>query len=121
MVELARRIAESRPGIRIVLMSGYPNDILDPYRTVEPGLTFLRKPIAPGALAQRVRDVLGSPAIARLTTDLGGSIAQAALEVRESRSLAQGVHSVGGMSAQVGGKPGHGSREVHPGPRTQKP
>jgi signal transduction histidine kinase len=53
--ELAERITALRPGIRVLLMSGYPNDVL---REIDPDVQFLRKPIQPGPLAKRVREVL---------------------------------------------------------------
>jgi two-component system cell cycle sensor histidine kinase/response regulator CckA len=65
--ELAFRIAETRRETRTLLMSGYPNYILDPRGAVDPGVHFLRKPIQPRALAQSVRDVLNG-ASARVET-----------------------------------------------------
>jgi signal transduction histidine kinase len=59
--ELAERIAAAYPKIRVLLMSGYPNDVLDPRGVIEQGIPFLRKPIQPRALAIRVREVLDAP------------------------------------------------------------
>jgi len=56
--DLAERVAQAHPKIRVLLMSGYPNDVLDPRGVIEAGVPFLRKPIQPRALANRVREVL---------------------------------------------------------------
>ena len=56
LVELLR---PSRPGLKALFISGYPDDALLPQRLSEPGTGFLPKPFSPQALAQAVRELLG--------------------------------------------------------------
>ncbi len=59
--ELAARLEQQRPGIRIVYMSGYPDDVLFRTGALSPGMTLLRKPLRPDALAAKIREALDSP------------------------------------------------------------
>jgi CheY-like chemotaxis protein len=59
--ELARRISARRPRTRILFMSGYTDNVLAEGGVLEAGLSFLQKPFTPGALLQKVREVLDSP------------------------------------------------------------
>ena len=62
--ELAARIAAGRPGIRVLYMSGYTDNVITSGGMLEKGLAFLQKPFTPGALVQRVREVLSqTPAL----------------------------------------------------------
>jgi PAS domain S-box-containing protein len=58
--ELARRLAERRPTLRVLFCSGYTDDatVLDGVR--EAGTPFLQKPFTPEDLIQKVRDVLSA-------------------------------------------------------------
>jgi two-component system cell cycle sensor histidine kinase/response regulator CckA len=56
--ELARQLAESRPDMKVLYVSGYTDDAIVHHGMLEPGLNFLAKPFTPAALALRVRDVL---------------------------------------------------------------
>jgi CheY-like chemotaxis protein len=56
--ELARRLAVERPGLPILFLSGYTDDELT-LRNLGPPSVFVQKPFTPGALAERVREVLG--------------------------------------------------------------
>jgi PAS domain S-box-containing protein len=58
--EFARRIAARRPRTRILFMSGYTDNVLAEGGVLEEGLSFLQKPFTPGALVQKVREVLDS-------------------------------------------------------------
>jgi PAS domain S-box-containing protein len=58
--DLARRIIARRPRIRVLYMSGYTDNVLAQGGVLEEGVSFLQKPFAPAALAQKVRDVLDS-------------------------------------------------------------
>jgi DNA-binding NtrC family response regulator len=58
--ELARRITERNPKTRVLYMSGYTDNVLAQGGELEAGLAFLQKPFTPGALVQKVRDVLDS-------------------------------------------------------------
>ena len=63
--ELARRITARHPQTRVLYMSGYTDNVLAQGGVLEAGLSFLQKPFTPGALVQKVRDVLDSPVHAK--------------------------------------------------------
>ncbi len=56
--KLADRLAATRPGVRILYMSGYTDDAIVHHGALDPGTAFLQKPFHPDALARRVREVL---------------------------------------------------------------
>ncbi|MGC2529511.1 MAG: PAS domain S-box protein [Candidatus Acidiferrum sp.] len=58
--ELAKRITARHPRTRVLYMSGYTDNVLAQGGVLEEGLSFLQKPFTPGALVQKVRDVLDS-------------------------------------------------------------
>ena len=58
--ELARRMREARPDIRVLYASGYTDDAIVHEGVLMEGLFFLPKPFTPSQLAQRVREVLGA-------------------------------------------------------------
>jgi len=58
--ELAQRIAARNPKTRVLYMSGYTDNVLAQGGVLETGLAFLQKPFTPGALVQKVREVLDS-------------------------------------------------------------
>ena len=55
---LARRLAQGRPEMRVLYMSGYTDDAVVRHGILERGLHYLQKPFTPAALARRVREVL---------------------------------------------------------------
>jgi PAS domain S-box-containing protein len=59
-LQLATRIAEMSPGIRIIYMSGYTEDTIVHHGVLHPTVSFLAKPFSPDALAARVRAELDS-------------------------------------------------------------
>jgi PAS domain S-box-containing protein len=63
--ELAKRITARHPRTRVLYMSGYTDNVLAQGGVLEAGLSFLQKPFTPGALVQKVRDVLDSPVHAK--------------------------------------------------------
>jgi len=59
--QLASRLRELQPGLKIVCMSGYPDDVLIRFGVLEPGIALLQKPLRPNELAARLREALDSP------------------------------------------------------------
>lgn len=59
--ELARRLAPSRPEMKVLFISGYTDGELAPYGVLKEGTSLLRKPFKPEALARRVRALLDAP------------------------------------------------------------
>ena len=60
--EVARRLEATRPGIRVLYLSGYTDDAIVHHGVLEPGVAFLQKPFTPAVLARKVREVLDSAA-----------------------------------------------------------
>jgi len=60
--EVARRLEATRPGIRVLYLSGYTDDAIVHHGVLEPGVAFLQKPFSPTVLGRKVREVLDSPA-----------------------------------------------------------
>ena len=56
--ELAERISAKRRDIRVLFMSGYTDNVITSGGMLQEGLAFLQKPFSPGALVQKVREVL---------------------------------------------------------------
>ena len=58
--ELARTILATRPGVRVVFMSGYTEDNLVNHASRAEAEAFLRKPFTIDSLLAKVRDALAS-------------------------------------------------------------
>ena len=56
--ELADRLRETRPGLQVIFMSGYTEDVVVHHGVVESGVHFLQKPLGSDALLPKVRAVL---------------------------------------------------------------
>ena len=56
--DLAGRITASRPGLRVLYISGYSEEILEGARVPGGGTAYLQKPFGLGALAAAVRDAM---------------------------------------------------------------
>jgi PAS domain S-box-containing protein len=56
--EVAERLAERRPGVRVLMMSGYTDDEILRRGLSRPGTAFLEKPFTVEGLARAVREVL---------------------------------------------------------------
>jgi CheY-like chemotaxis protein len=56
--ELAARLTELRPGLKIIYVSGYSPDQISNYGVVGSGQTILLKPFTPETLSSRVRTAL---------------------------------------------------------------
>jgi two-component system cell cycle sensor histidine kinase/response regulator CckA len=60
--KLAERLVRTQPDLRILYMSGYTDGSIVNHGILDPGTAFLQKPFTPEALAQKLREVLDSPA-----------------------------------------------------------
>ena len=56
--QLADRLRELRPSLKVLFVSGYTDDAVVRHGILEPGIAFLQKPFTPESLARRVREVL---------------------------------------------------------------
>jgi CheY-like chemotaxis protein len=73
--ELGQRLAERRPGLPVLYMSGYPLDEVVRRGLLQENQPVLQKPFAPGALIESVRALLGASVL--------GPTPAAALAARE--------------------------------------
>lgn len=56
--QLADRLQERRPTLKVLFVSGYTDDAITRHGILEPGIAFLQKPFTPESLARKVREVL---------------------------------------------------------------
>jgi two-component system cell cycle sensor histidine kinase/response regulator CckA len=68
--ELAKLMETSRPGTRVLYLSGYTEDAIMHQGVSQSGSAFLQKPFTLQALSRKVREVLSQPR--------GGSLAASA-------------------------------------------
>jgi PAS domain S-box-containing protein len=59
--DLAKHLTALHANLRVLYMSGYPNNVIAENGTLEEGLSFLQKPFTPQVLTQRVREALSGP------------------------------------------------------------
>ncbi|MBI5342693.1 MAG: PAS domain S-box protein [Deltaproteobacteria bacterium] len=57
-VQLSRKIASSRPEMKVLYMSGYTDNAIVHHGVLDPGTAFIEKPFSPDSLARKVRAVL---------------------------------------------------------------
>lgn len=62
--KLAERLRHARPEMRVMFMSAYPEAVISRRKMLAPGSVVLQKPFAASTLLERIRDVLGSGALA---------------------------------------------------------
>jgi CheY-like chemotaxis protein len=58
--ELADRVVELRPGLRVLFMSGYTDDAIVRHGLLDDKLKFIQKPFDSATVARKVREVLDS-------------------------------------------------------------
>ena len=77
--ELAKRLASARPDMKVLCMSGCTDDSIVRHGVLAARFAYLQKPITPGVLTRKVREVLDTPATVRAppahptAEDLGGT------------------------------------------------
>jgi two-component system cell cycle sensor histidine kinase/response regulator CckA len=59
--QLAERASSLRPGLKVLYMSGYTEHASARNGVLEAGAAFLQKPLTPGGLARKVREILDAP------------------------------------------------------------
>ena len=59
--ELAEQLAPNRPEMKILYMSGYPDNSIVQHGVLEPGTEFLQKPFTLNTLEAKVREILDAP------------------------------------------------------------
>ena len=59
--ELAKRLSERFPHLRVLFMSGYTYNVIAQNGTLEEGISFLQKPFTPQLLTEKVREALDRP------------------------------------------------------------
>jgi DNA-binding response OmpR family regulator len=55
--QLAEELVRRRPGIRVLFLSGYTEDIMHEHG-IKADAAFLQKPFSPSALSEKVREIL---------------------------------------------------------------
>lgn len=58
--DIAEQLAASKPGLRVLYMSGYTVNVISHYGVVDKGIAFIQKPFTPAELARKIREVLDS-------------------------------------------------------------
>jgi two-component system cell cycle sensor histidine kinase/response regulator CckA len=56
--QLAEQLARRRPGLRVLYISGYPEDAISHHGVLHPEQHFLQKPFPPGQFLEKIREVL---------------------------------------------------------------
>ncbi|MHB8834219.1 MAG: PAS domain S-box protein [Candidatus Methylomirabilia bacterium] len=61
---LAQRLRGNRPGLRVLYMSGYPDEAIAPHGILDAGTPFIQKPFTERTLALKLREALGKTSAA---------------------------------------------------------
>jgi two-component system cell cycle sensor histidine kinase/response regulator CckA len=58
--QLAERLAQIRPGMKVLYMSGYTSDTIVRHGVLDAQVPFLNKPFTAAAVLRKIREVLDS-------------------------------------------------------------
>lgn len=83
--ELAERLADVHPEMRVLYMSGYADDAVMRHGVLTPGAAFVQKPFTPAGLALKVRDLLDAERPVREHEPNGARSAGRASRVKKKR------------------------------------
>ncbi|MBI4475955.1 MAG: response regulator, partial [Acidobacteria bacterium] len=61
--DLVQRLTTTRPGLKVLYMSGYSDESMLQRGMAEAGMPFLNKPFTPAALGRKVREILDAPRV----------------------------------------------------------
>jgi DNA-binding NtrC family response regulator len=61
--ELAKRLASTRPNMKVLCTSGYTDDSIVRHGVLDAHFAYLQKPITPESLTTKVREVLDEPSV----------------------------------------------------------
>jgi DNA-binding NtrC family response regulator len=61
--DLAEKLLQSRPELKVMYMSGFANGSLAPEGVLRPGTVLVQKPFTIRVLSAKLREVLGSPEV----------------------------------------------------------
>jgi len=56
--ELADTLQQDRPNMKVIIMSGYTDDVIAQHGVLEDGINFLQKPVTVIKMASKIREVL---------------------------------------------------------------
>jgi PAS domain S-box-containing protein len=56
--QLASRLCSRRPGLRVLFMSGYPNDVIGRHGVLDAEVSFIQKPFLSDQLLRKIRELL---------------------------------------------------------------
>ena len=56
--ELAEKIQQGRPSIKVIFMSGYTDDVIARHGVLEPGIAFIQKPVTSRNLVDKIMECL---------------------------------------------------------------
>ena len=58
--ELYQRLVSSQPSLKVLYISGYPDEAIAHHGVLDPGIHFLQKPFSVKSLLSKVREALDS-------------------------------------------------------------